>query len=90
MESQENIILSLEARLEMNNLFRLKWSESCAELRLAKSQTWENSGKFCPKAEWPKFQVRMVIEAENKVSYWDKLSKEVFKYYPHAAEFDKL
>lgn len=76
------IELSAEARLECASLVYGKWSEAYDQLKLAKNATWENSGKTCPKGDWPLFREQNLVFAQKEYDKWSALKVEVCKYSP--------
>ncbi len=76
------IELSPEARLEIASLVYDKWCKAYDAFKLAKTQTWESAGKFCPKSEWPLFQAKMLESAQKELDKWARLKDEVCKYSP--------
>lgn len=76
------IELSPETRLEIASLVYDKWCKAHEAMKLAKTQTWESAGKFCPKADWPLFQARILKDSQKEFDKWTRLKDEVCKYSP--------
>jgi hypothetical protein len=78
------MILDLDAftRNELASMVYARWSSAFENLKKTKSLTWESTGKFCPRAEWPSYHETMLAGAQKELEYASRLKETVCKYSP--------
>jgi hypothetical protein len=80
------MILDLDAktRLEIASMVYSRWCEAFDNLKKVKTQTWESTGKFCPKGDWPQYQASMLKHAERELELAEKLKADICPFSPLA------
>lgn len=78
------MILDLDAktRLEIASMVYSRWSEAWDNVKTVKALTWETSGKFSPKDEWPLYYADMLKHAKEELSLAEKLKADICPFSP--------
>ena len=82
-----NVPLDATARLELAAMVYARWSTAFNKVKEVKALTWELAGKFCPKAEWPKYKDSMLEAALLELGTAEQLKEQVCKYSPLLEQF---
>jgi hypothetical protein len=69
-------------RLELAAMAYKRWDLAYDALKNAKCLTWETSGKFCLKGEWPLFRASILAKAEKELATATALKNAICKYSP--------
>jgi hypothetical protein len=81
-QGKVNCELDAKTRLEIASMVYNRWCKAYDEIKKVKALTWESTGKFCPKEEWPLYQKDMLENAEKELALALKLKDDVCKYSP--------
>ena len=71
------IELSDTAILALAALAHDMWSKAYDSLKHVKTMTWESSGKYCPKNEWPLYHASMLENGQKEMDKWAGIKQEL-------------
>ena len=77
-----NVPLDATARLELALMAYNRWADAFEGLKIAKLASWESSGKFCPKTDWPLFKADNIKTAEIELNKAVSVKDQICKYSP--------
>jgi hypothetical protein len=78
----KSVPLSARARLELASMAYARWSVAYDKLKEVKFLTWEASGRFCPKGEWPLYHAEMLKNAEHELTLATQIKGEICPHSP--------
>lgn len=81
-EETRQVPLSARARLELASMAYGRWSTAYDAVKATKALTWESSGRFCPKGEWPSYHAEMTKNAEKELELAAVLKAEICPHSP--------
>lgn len=81
-QDTKQVPLSAKARLELASMAYARWSTAYDAFKAAKSLTWESSGRFCPKGEWPLYHASMLGTAQAELDLAAALKAEICPHSP--------
>lgn len=71
------IELSDTAILALAALAHDMWTKAYDSLKEVKALTWETSGKYCPKNEWPLYHATMLENGQKELDKWANIKQEL-------------
>lgn len=71
------IELSDTAVLALSGVAHEKWTKAYEVLKYVKTETWETSGKCCPKNEWPLYRAARLENAQKEFDKWAAIRAEL-------------
>jgi len=77
-----SIPLDADQRNDVASLVYSAWCKSFDAMKAAKGATWESSGKFCPKGEWPNYHKVQIEHAQKELDKLENLRNAVCPFSP--------
>lgn len=74
--------LDAEARLELAAMVYARWSRAWDSVKAVRAETWESTGRFCGKEDWPGFHAARTKQADEEMALAKRLREAICPYSP--------
>jgi len=77
-----SVPLSAIARTQLASMAYHRWCIAHDNLKKVKTETWETSGKFCPRGDFPASHKHRILHAQEECDIATALRDEICSYSP--------